>query len=85
MLLSGSVGFHHLATGGVVNDVQTEEVGPLRPEYATELASSLLLGETVRTADPAGVAAAIAEHSEGIPFYIHHLVKSCLRRIAQGP
>lgn len=84
MALSGSIGFHHVTVSGVVNDVETVEVGPLRHEDAVGLAASLLLGETVPTTDPRGVAEAIADQAEAIPFYVHHLIKSAFTRAAIG-
>lgn len=84
MVLSGSIGFHHVATDGVINDLDKVEVDALAPGDAAKLAASLLLGETIAPPDLANTSHAIALATEGIPFYIHHLVKSCRRRVSTG-
>ncbi|GGC54795.1 ATP-binding protein [Hoyosella rhizosphaerae] len=79
MLLLGSIGFHHVsdAAPGSVNDVAPEPVGPLSEPDAVYLARCLLLGEEVETPDPLGVAIAIVNAAEAVPYYIQHLVKAC--------
>ncbi|MBD8504894.1 ATP-binding protein [Hoyosella sp. G463] len=79
MLLLGSIGFHHVsdAAPGSVNDVVPEPVGSLDEADAIYLARCLMLGEDIRPADPIGVAVAITQAAEGIPYYIQHLVKAC--------
>ena len=81
MVLSGSIGFHHV-TGeapGTVNDVQRVRIGPLAEEDAVYLARCLLLGEHVPTEDELAVARAIASAAENVPYYEHHLVNAANR------
>ena len=78
MVLSGSIGFHHV-TGeapGTVNDVQRVPIGPLEEEDAIYLARCLLLGERVVTTSERAVAEAIASAAENVPYYEHHLVNA---------
>lgn len=86
MVLSGSIGFHHVAQDalGAVNDIEPIQVGPLPASEAEYLAHSLLLGETVPTTDIGAVAAAVSVAAEGVPYYIHHLVNSALTRASLG-
>jgi hypothetical protein len=81
MVLSGSIGFHHV-TGeapGTVNDVQRVRIGPLDEADAVYLARCLLLGERVPTTDELAVAEAIARAAEDVPYYEHHLVRAASR------
>jgi AAA ATPase domain len=89
MVLSGSIGFHHV-TGeapGTVNDVQRVRIGPLEDADALYLARCLLLGERVPTTDDVAVAQAIASAAENVPYYEHHLVRAASRAAgrASGP
>lgn len=79
MLLLGSIGFHHVAgdAPGAMNDVSVQHVGALEHSGARYLARCLLLGQDVRTVDDPDVGTAVATAAEGIPYYIHHLVKAC--------
>lgn len=89
MVLSGSIGFHHV-TGeapGTVNDVQRVPIGPLTEHDAVYLARCLLLGEGVATTDARAVAEAIAAGAENVPYYEHHLARAASRAAARtsGP
>lgn len=87
MVLSGSIGFHHVThdAPGTVNDVQKVPIGPLAPHHAVCLARCLLLGERVATVDDRSTAVAIAEAAEHVPYYVHHLVQTAARRPAGSP
>jgi hypothetical protein len=82
MVLSGSIGFHHVTEDapGTVNDVRRVPIGPLEPDDAVFLARCLLLGERVPTTDEAAVGQAIADAAENVPYYEHHLVEAARRR-----
>lgn len=81
MVLSGSIGFHHVTQDalGATNDIAKVPVGPLLPADAVFLARCLLLGEQVTTSDEYAVGVAIATEAEGVPYYVHHLVKAARR------
>ncbi len=87
MVYTGSIGLHHVLNSlhdeGYVNepdnDMSTIEIPPLDHPDAVELARALIRGEgLVEKAGSeesiAGVAETIAALSEGVPFYIHHIV-----------
>ena len=78
MVLCGSIGFHHVTDDalGAVNDVEKLPVGPLRDADAVYLARCLLLGEGIAATDEAAVGSAVARGAEGVPYYVHQLVKS---------
>lgn len=88
MLYASSIGLHHVlgeigATAGSwapINDLLIEDVGPFTPEHAEGLARALIDGEAMPTADPAAVATAVAGASDGVPYYIHHIVRRLLDR-----
>src|SRR6201999_4328990 len=54
-------------------------VGPIRSDHAAYLAECLLLGEQVPPAGRRGIAEAIADGAENIPYYIQHLVAPPIR------
>lgn len=91
MVLTGSIGLHHVLThlknadykNQPVNDMEPIEVGPLAPEDAHDLASLLIQGEGLRTSDPARSARVMADAVDRVPYYIHSLV-NCLRRSGRG-
>lgn len=94
MILTGSIGFHHVVQGlkqqgyanSPLNDVFALEVPPLEFAYACELATKLLAGENIAAEQPEAVAAAIARAADHFPFYIHHIVKALkLSRQAATP
>jgi hypothetical protein len=84
MILTGSIGFHHVIhslkrqnyANSPLNDTFPLEVLPLDSVAAAELATKLITGEGIPTKAPEAVADAIARISDGFPFYIHHIVKA---------
>ncbi len=82
MVYTGSIGLHNVITAlkqagyanAPTNDMQTEIVPPLAMSDAIDLAWRLLDGEGVPTSDREGVALVIAEQTDRVPFYIHHVV-----------
>jgi hypothetical protein len=86
MLLTGSIGLHHVLTrlkearfsNEPVNDMYPVEVRPLAPQHAQDLAQRLLEGERIPAPDPSAAAEAIAREADYVPFYIHHIVR-CLK------
>jgi uncharacterized protein len=88
MVLAGSIGLHHLLAGdaeinAAVNDVLPVPIGALLPTDATELAERLLRGIGI-TGDVEAPTAAIAEVTDGIPFYIQNLVAELEGRTSKG-
>jgi hypothetical protein len=81
MVLTGSIGFHHvlrsLSGSGVpsapTNDLVGYDVGGLEPDDAVLLARRLLLGERI-AGDHDQLAPSIAAETAGVPFYIQHVV-----------
>lgn len=80
-VLSGSIGFHHVSPDApsTVNDIRKISVGPIRADHAAYLAECLLLGEQVPPEGRRGIAEAIADGAENIPYYIQHLVATAIR------
>ncbi|AEG00456.1 hypothetical protein [Methylomonas methanica] len=84
MILTGSIGFHHVIdslkqqgyANSPLNDLYAFELPVLEPPFPQELASKLISGENIQSADVVKAAATIAELSDGFPFYIHHIVKA---------
>ena len=82
MIYTGSLGLHHVLTvlreqgyqNDPTNDMQPIDLEPLATEDATELARRLLRGEGVVCDDLEAAAAYLAHITDGIPFYIQHLV-----------
>ena len=80
VILAGSVGIHHaVRSSEPVNDLRKVRVGPLAHSDAVFLARCLLLGEELETSDEAAVALAMAEQSDRIPYYLHHLAAAARR------
>ena len=80
MVLTGSIGLHHVLTSletsiASLNDMYPVEVPPLGETDATALARELIVGEGLTSSDPAAAASAVAEAGDGVPFYIHHIVR----------
>ncbi len=82
MVYTGSIGLHHVIatlrktgyTNDPTNDMYVQDVPPLSPKNATDLARRLLEGENISTPDIQGTAVFIADELNYIPFYIHHLI-----------
>lgn len=83
MVFTGSIGLHHVLTelrnaghaNKPVNDMANIVVPSLEPAYAYQLAAGLLEGIGVTEPQRKEAAEAIAEITDGIPFYIHHFVQ----------
>jgi len=84
MVLTGSIGFHHVIlslkregyANSPLNDTYALEVPPLTAEPAYELATKLMAGENMEAENPKETAAFIAQSADHFPFYIHHIVKA---------
>ena len=84
MVLTGSIGFHHVINSlkrqgyanSPLNDTYPLEVLPLEPAFANDLAAKLLDGENIQADDAQAVAESIALEADYFPFYIHHIVKA---------
>lgn len=83
MVFTGSIGLHHVISSlkgkgyanAPTNDMYIEDVPPLSQIDANELTRRLLVGEKIFTPDIEAIAAAIVESVNGIPFYIHHVIR----------
>lgn len=88
MVFTGSIGLHNVISSlkragyanDPTNDMHTEDVPPLSPADAQELARRLLEGEGVQVEDLRATAQAIAEAVDGIPYFIHHVVDRMVER-----
>ena len=77
MIFSGSIGLHHaLSDRTPVNELRTVAIGPLLHDDAVCLARCLILGAEVLVDDDVVVAEEIATQTDGIAFYIHHVVEA---------
>jgi hypothetical protein len=82
MVLTGSIGFHHILTmfekkgipSRLVNDMRLVDIGPLAKADACELARRLLIGEDIKVDDWDATTLALYEQTGGIAFYIHSVV-----------
>ena len=82
MVYTGSIGLHHVIgslkksgyANDPTNDMYVQDVPPLSPTTATNLARRLLEGENISTPDIQGTAVFIADEVNYIPFYIHHII-----------
>ncbi|MDP8975860.1 MAG: ATP-binding protein [Actinomycetota bacterium] len=80
VILSGSLGLHHaIQDGAPINDLQKVRIGPLATNDAVFLSRCLLLGEEIETPDELALAQAMAEQSDGIPYFVHHLAAAARR------
>ncbi len=92
VIFCGSLGFHIVFhklhekgyTGQPVNDMGTFEVPPLELDGAVQLAGNLLLGEHVECSDMPAVAAAVADVSSRVPYYVQNVVQ-WMRRHTDRP
>ena len=83
MVLTGSVGLHHVITSlreqghanAAVNDMYELEVPPLAHDDACELARALIAGEELTCESVDETTAAIATAADCIPYYVHHIVR----------
>jgi hypothetical protein len=88
MVFTGSIGLHNVLSAlraagysnAPTNDMYTEDVPPLTPEDARELAVRLLKGERVQADDPLACAERVARLVDGIPYFIHHVVDQLRQR-----
>lgn len=88
MVFTGSIGIHnvirtlraHGYSNDPTNDMVAIEVPPLDLESSTELARRLLIGEDIPCNDRPAIARIIAGATDGIPYYIHHLVDQLAQR-----
>jgi len=81
VILSGSIGLHHAVRDmAPVNDLRNVRIGPLAPADAVFLSRCLLLGEGIETDDEAGVSAAMAHATDGVPYFLHHVAAEAARR-----
>jgi hypothetical protein len=83
MIYTGSLGLHHVLTSlknqgyqnDPTNDMSLIEVEPLKLEDAAILASRLFKGEEILTNDLATSANHLAIVTDGMPYYIQHVVE----------
>lgn len=84
MILTGSIGIHHVIhslkrqnyANSPLNDTFPLEILPLAQAPARELAAKLVAGENILTKSTDELADTIARIADGFPFYIHHIVKA---------
>lgn len=82
MVYTGSIGLHNVIgalkrdgyANDPTNDMQREDVPPLTPKSAKELALKLIQAEKLQTVDDELIAEQIAIAVNGMPFYIQHTV-----------
>ena len=93
MVFTGSIGLHHVVRqlnelgyiNAPVNDMAVVEVAPLSRVDAIGLAQRLFADNRIAVADET-VFALVAEQVDGIPFYIHHVLRALVdRESASGP
>jgi hypothetical protein len=92
MVLSGSLGIHHviaklLVDGGMwmpTHDMLPIDVPPLSPDYAVYLATELLRNEKIACDGLDRVAVTIAAEVDDLPYYVHHVVKQLQDRQRAG-
>jgi hypothetical protein len=92
MVLSGSLGLHHVikglrAHGGMwvpTHDMLTMELPSLSDEDASYLAAELLRNETMHCDDLVQVAKTIATEVDGGPYYVHHILHQLRERQQRG-
>jgi hypothetical protein len=92
MVFTGSIGLHNVITSlkragyanAPINDMYLEDVPPLSPPDAQELARLLLQGEGIPSKDLSATSEAIANEVDGIAHYIHHVVDQIRSRGMQA-
>ncbi len=83
MILTGSVGLHHILhklrqsgyNNPVTNDLTVLSVPPLDQNFAVDLARSLLESKNIPCQDVLATAETIAQEVDNIPFYIRGVVE----------
>lgn len=81
VILSGSIGLHHAVRDSApLNDLRKVRIGPLAPPDAVFLARCLLLGGRIETDDDMDVASTMAEATDGVPYFLHHVAAEASRR-----
>ena len=94
MVFAGSIGLHNVLSkfkqtgyaNAPVNDMLQEDLPPLAPPDAADLAARLLDSEDICDDPLDPTPAAIAEAVDCVPYYIHHVVDQMKRRsIACSP
>lgn len=92
MVFTGSIGLHNVLTSlkrvgysnDPTNDMYTEDVPTLSPEYAQKLAQNLLEGEDIKTGNIVETSKAIGESVDRVPYYIHHVISQMKYRKHNG-
>ena len=87
MVLTGSIGLHHVLAelrqedyrSEPLNDLCQIEVPPLSRPHAEALARELITGEGLVSANLDESAATLAREGDCFPFYIHNIVRSLKR------
>jgi hypothetical protein len=82
MIYTGSIGLHHVTTAfkndgyssSPINDMHVIDVPPLDPDSAKLLVLELFKGEKINCSNPSEIAPLIAELTDYLPYYIHHVV-----------
>ena len=88
MIFTGSIGLHHVerdlrqfgSSWAPINDMKKIDIPSFDAADAEGLAEVLLTNEAVPCDDRIAVAAAIADRSDGVPYYIHWIVDGLLKR-----
>jgi hypothetical protein len=92
MIYTGSLGLHHVLTvlreqgyqNDPVNDMMRVDLEPLTHADATELARRLLRGEQIACENVDAVASHLARETDGIAYYIQHIVAEMGMNEAEG-
>ena len=87
MVFTGSIGLHFvlaaLRTAGLANPVTNDmyecDVPPLSQPDAQMLARALLAGSGLEVLDLAAAAVTVAQHVDGMPFFIHSVVDQLIQ------
>ena len=84
MVLTGSIGFHHILgdfeekgiPARIVNDMRLMDIPPLDEEDARDLAQRLLKGENIEVDDMDATTKALYDETGGVAFYIHSVISN---------
>ncbi|MFT4926542.1 MAG: hypothetical protein ACI8WB_002640 [Phenylobacterium sp.] len=82
MIYTGSIGLHHVTTAlknegysnSPINDMHVINLPPLALNSAIQLVLELIKGEQLNCAAPQRIAQLIAELTDNMPYYIHHVI-----------